>query len=670
MPFPDQGPECRKPTLLTAEESQSEGPEARVTGIMELSITTCSPLLSTEPEPVQGSSPKHHRALRIGDDIILPASGVRGAIRALLTRLLGGKLHTLDENAYLCQGRDVNLGPASERNSEPPIRCFLAEVVEPGDMLRDGTIRLGETRLIEGKSLQAKIVPQKINDHRPPDAQLKNKLWLGLESDHDGAEAARSFRVSKVSEEKSSQTPWRLRLSGWPIPRNLVKSEAAFRAAEGAENILRLGAEFWAAYMSRNAEGDRPELRKGDLVWLKPKHRELTEIRTAEDIESLQWARLGKAGTAMKDKIDPALHPASLDTDGAVDSVTDLFGQVPLSDQAAGPFASRICPENLVFTDAQTESVQLAPLMTPRPGCIAFYRDNQNPDAISKEDRLRGYKIYRTTNERGDSAPWNYAVQGEYKSAGKVKPADESNIIKSCELVAEGSTGRLRIAFRSLSRKELAMLIQLSQIPWRLGGGKPFGLGLCDVRLEELLDEQGAPLEIAEWQRNAADDGQLQLQGWQTEIDPEVMQRVKLWRTSQQPVDMLRYPRAVNQTVQGGHVWFGRHANPNKNRAGIESKGIDGELLQKIQAEGGLKNNGQNEVTLEGQVLLPLDAEDPAADLLYGYDAITVEDKRRGKNFLMRLELFDPSKQMHTTKKRGPNQGKNAASRKQQKKGR
>ena len=75
-----------------------------------------------------------------------------------------------------------------------------------------------------------------------------------------------------------------------------------------------------------------------------------------------------------------------------------------------------------------------------------------------------------------------------------------------------------------------------------------------------------------------------------------------------------------------------------------------------FQAEGGLKNNAQNEVTLEGQVLLPLDAEDPAADLLYGYDA----KEKRSDGKIISLELFDPSKQMHTTKKRGPNQGKNA----------
>jgi hypothetical protein len=71
-------------------------------------------------------------------------------------------------------------------------------------------------------------------------------------------------------------------------------------------------------------------------------------------------------------------------------------------------------PENLVFCNAlaKVQRVTLAPLAPPHPGCRAFYRDNVDPDAISDSDPLRGYKVYRTTNESGQDAPWRYEVQG------------------------------------------------------------------------------------------------------------------------------------------------------------------------------------------------------------------------------------------------------------------
>ena len=663
LPFSTQAPRRRRPTPLTVDESPAE--RNRLSGILELEVTTQSPLLTCHPNPIDDKDGhKTYQILRIGPDAIVPATGIRGALRTLLTVLTGGTLGYLNEHAYLCQGRDANLGPRGA-NSPPgtPAHCFLAEVVRPGTALRSGEVRLGRTMLVRVEDLErcyGKKLPR----------NARSQLWVGLDE---------RDRPVVVTEKRRPDAPWKLRLSGRPVnPRG--KREAIFLASP---DTLTLPPGLWAAYSGRNAHGDRPEPRKGDLIWLEPVDPEAKRIQRAEDVKSLQWARWGKTGQALKDKVPAQVLPDCLQTDGLVDEVTDLFGQVPMnSGSPAQAFAARVRPENLVFFDAASTAkrVRLAPLAPPHPGCIAFYRNNSDPNLISENDQLRGYKVYRTTREQGSQTPWLYDVQGVYDEGGRLKPGLQK-VSKTCDLLPAGATGQLRLAFRALTKRELALLLQACLVPWRLGGGKPLGLGLCTVRVTNLINEDGDPLQVPGWKIENGDGDSFQIEGWEAEVQ-DIAARVQMWTASQVPVDRLRYPRAVSENnfgkSRGGHVWFQRHAAPRMvtGKGGGREPGLGPlHIGGALQAAAERAGEPLDQVTplLAGQILPLFDPQNPEADLLYGYDGYDIDcqtlDRPRRRVYLQ-IEAFDDTQHVTGREQSEGSHGKDAQFRRAQKEGR
>ncbi len=653
LPFGEQR-EAHAPTPLTVDEVERQ----RVTGVLELEVTTQSPLLSCHPNPIkEEQGHKTYAALTIGNDVIVPATGIRGALRTLLTVLTGGTLGYMNEHAYLCQGRDVQLGPRGDNGSPTkPAKVFLAEVTKPGSTFRDGEIRLGETKLVRLTALE------RVNKRRLPRGDRGPTLWAGF--DDQGS-------LTTIKTKSTAQTPWKLKISGQPVGGRKAlekKREGAF-LPNGPPIVLP--SEFWEAYSGRNAHGSRPELRKGDLIWLEPKDPNATEITEATQIESIQWARWGKRGQPLKDEnvVPKHVWPDVMQDGDTVDTVTNLFGQVPGRGQQATSFAARIRPENLAFADARSKVFQehLAPLAPPHPGCMAFYRQSEAPDDVSEKDSLRGYKIYRTSQERGDQAPWKFNTQGVYDDFGKLK-SPKQKVNKTCELLPEGSVGTLRIAFRALSAAELALLIQATAVPWRLGGGKPLSLGLCHVRLTRILGEDGEDLrfegpEFAEW-TSTSEGGVFAVNGWQKQVG-HLSARVAMWCQSQLPVKRLRYPRAVtrnnHKNARGGHSWFQRHAMPRmvstgddgQREPGIAPLHVDGELKRLVTelAGEGIEPMDPTLPMIAGQLLPLFQPNAPDQDLLYGYDGIVTDlyqsDNRR--TFVKRIEEFDTGK--HVTGK-------------------
>ena len=420
LPFGDPRERRKPPTPLSVDEVE----EGRTSGILELTVRTESPLLSCHPkaEAEDASGHKAYRALAIGPDVIVPATGVRGSLRTLMTVLTGGTLGYLDEELWLCQGRDAQLGPAGERTrGQAPDHAFLAEVVVPGDLHHPGRVRVGETRLVEASVLETA--------YRSGPASGSSRSKKGALPRPEHGESVEYLWVSedgrRLGPKEGPETPWKVKLSGEPVNKR-GKREGLFRADPRPEAELTLPAALWAAYAGRNRHGVHPRLEKGDLVWLEPRSLGTTQVREPGDVVGLQWARWGKHGQRLLDVVrahHAAVLPDSMNPDGLVDEVADLFGQVPSVEGAAGPFAGRIRPENLVFRDAAdavTKSVRLAPLQAPHPGCAAFYRDRDDPDAIGGAgDGLRGYKVYRTTRARGADAPWLEATQAVYDEAGR-----------------------------------------------------------------------------------------------------------------------------------------------------------------------------------------------------------------------------------------------------------
>lgn len=151
-------------------------------------------------------------------------------------------------------------------------------------------------------------------------------------------------------------------------------------------------------------------------------------------------------------------------------------------------------------------------------------------------------------------------------------------------------------------------------------------------------------------------------------IDKDLANRMALWQASQEPVPHLRYPRAVvenrNKKNRGGHVWFGRHANPRKVIAGdglpsgLEVMYVTGDLATK---------SGRRSIS--PQVLPRFMVDEPLGDVLYGYDLFLgqgeewSEQTSNRQTFVKQLEPFDPTKHARQQDKSGGPQGQTGKSR-------
>ncbi|NCD33292.1 MAG: hypothetical protein EOL87_07720 [Spartobacteria bacterium] len=683
IPFPDQPPVRHAPTPLTIDEIELD----RFTGVIDIDVKLCSPLLTNDPvEIAEVDQHKTYRALTIDDHVIVPATGVRGSLRSLMSTLTGGTLGHIDEELWLCQGRDLNLGPASAQSKNKyPDQVFLGQVISPGGIYRDGQIQLGQTQLIKLKELETIALRSGVKLERP--GNNVSYLWL------DDAR-------SSISRSADARHPWKIKLSGRPIKKD-GKREGLFKA-DGP--IVTLPAALWSAYAGRNRHGIRPELKRGDLVWLEPIDLKLNKISTAAQIKSIQWARWGRGGERLLDII-AAAHPHQIpdayNPDGLVDEVTDLFGQVPredmvkevgcfangdVSDQPgpAGPFVARIRCSNLVFENAKNKcekEVVLAPLGQPHPGCAAFYRDPKEPNTQKAADKisnsklpLRGFKVYRNTSERDENAPWKYSVQGVYDETGNLKDPHQK-INKTVDLLPEtaGIKGRLRLTVRALNARELALLLAACSVDWRLGGGKPLGLGHCYAQSVILrkFEDDGLLHDIAQFTRD--DTGSSVLPEPYSGIiqkDKNLCERIELWRASQQQVDKLRYPRAVDENTngksRGGHVWFSRHAQPSKG----QDEHANAVGLQALHLEGNLKKEA-DAPRLSAQPLPMLNPDYPGNDDLFGYDLFAGEGEewfikqKNNERHYKKFEPFDPVKHARSSDKSGGNTSQNRNSRQQ-----
>ena len=625
LPFESDGPirERRQPTLLTADEQELG--EDRFTGVLRLAITTTSPLKSckVEPEDPNAAHPTY-RAMTIGNDVIVPATGVRGALRTLMTILTSGTLGYVDTNAFLVQGRDINLGPPTQRTTgRVPDRVFMAEVVTAGNYRKSGTIRLGdpiEPELIHTSNLESLSRTQW---SRKADAA---PVWIGFDKNDEAV----------ASDKLSDEFPYRLRLSGDPVGKGRQgKNEALYKPSKNPDDIIELPSQYWSDYCGRHAASDAcKELKAGHLVWLEMTDEFLDSGRKTiqvDDINSLQWARLGRSGRKIEDATAAIFLPDSWKDDGKVDEVTDLFGQVAdeRSNKKAISFAARVRPENLVFPDAasQCEATPLAPLMMPHPGCIAFYDKDDNPSTADGKKGLRGYKVYRTSRQSGAEGPWHYDHQSIYQRMDK-QPVGDNN--QTAYLLPPDTAGTLNIAVRGLSQRELALLHRACCVPWRLGGGKPLGLGACNVKIVGWIDELGEPFDPA---KAFGDD-------WLACAD-DIDDRVLAWKASQQPVDKLRYPRAGLGNSRGGHAWFMKHAKPRmsggiERDAGLQAINVTDPLKQEL-AEG--TSNGPDKI--DGQCLPFFNPNDPDGDWLYGYDLLPEEEKRDKVTYVKRFQKLD-----------------------------
>ncbi len=624
-----------EPTLRTADETERE----RLSGVLDLEIKTLRPLLTSQAEPRRKGEdpPKNSTALKIGQDVIVPATAVRGMLRNLMTILTSGTLANTNPNSWFCRGRDVNLGNGmgngsktfkSFKTPQTPEKLFLAKVIRNGDSFHSGEIRIGKCQLVSLGDL-----PNGIH-------QAKGPLYFTYQ------EGEKPVRWN--SESDKGKIKWELKLSG-KSPNSRNKKEALY-AEDPEQQPITVPAELWADYIARNINGTHPELCTGDLVWIEPMSKAETSIVSANQIASFQWARWGKRGNKLDELLpEKSYLPNFRQKDGKVDFVTNLFGQVSeTGDKTIPCFSGRIRPENLVFRDAVSKlckKIPLAVMASPHPGCFSFYLK-------ADELKLRGFKVYR--NPQKDDFPWEYKTQPIFDNHGNTADWNDSRLTHSADLLPSEQTGRLRIAFQALTPCELALLCRTCSLKyWRLGGGKPIGLGLCQPILKSvtILEDDGS------FRKAKPEEFQLD-----KNLCEKVEKQAKIWEATQEPVKKMRYPRAAKKNKdsiqRGGHSWFGTFSSPKKS--GEENEVQPVHVTEEFKILMNLSSQ-----KLEGQHLPEFDQNDPEADVLYGYD-VKLDPEKKDKNILYHRD-FEPFREHHqlpeNTKHLHPNESQNRESR-------
>jgi len=658
IPFPAE--EDRTERMRPTPTTQDEVDQQRFTGLIELKVKMLSPLLSPAPTPRDNGAARHQASqmLTIGNDVIVPASGVRGSLRTLMTILAGGTLGYIDRDLFLCQGRDTQMiipgmkEPSTEQTKDgKTLRwsyAVLAKVTRTGVGTKPGEVMPLETRAVSLKALREAEQGNDFERHcRPGRSQSSDQCFIDNPSN-----------PTQLSKSKTSATPWQVRFSGRPVESKKSdwdKCEGAFQ--EGSATPIELREDLWREYVGRHRGSAKPELCIGDIVWLQL--RPGVQVPVDEnDVLSIQWARWGRTGKPLSQCIPDHVRPDYLSHLQDVDIITNLFGQVApeIVNSCVPSFASRINPDNLVFKDQahHKKTVTMPPLLGPHPSCLAFYRECDDPYADAKSKNVSGYKVYRTTSERGRSAPWNINNYENHSTSAQGGAAS-NNVNRTVNLLPEGATGQLQIAVRSLSPVELAVLIQACQVPWRLGGGKPLGLGLCEVSDIRILNEDGGQVSMpANWKENAK----------------AMEEGVRWWVASQKPVSRLRYPSAVERNrrglVHGGQAWFKRHAEPRKQPDDSSVKGLQPRYL------GGSLRTKANASELPGQTLPLFDCDKPFDDVLYGYDMIVTPKKEIKRNNqaideIWAIEPFSCERHIRGNETSGPNTSQNRETRLEQK---
>lgn len=641
IPFPDHEPERHEPTLLSMDEIKTD----RMTGVMDITIKTCSPLLSAEDKVINDDQDKRQqgiqtrKARRIGQNYFVPATSMRGVLRTLTGIISGSALDYIDDNLWLCQGRDVRLGTEGRK-------LYLAKIVKKGTAFEDGKALFGEAKLVKDSALG-------IDDYsRIAFIDGTKELWIdNPDSDHPD-----------MVYEYDSNHPYRVKISGPKVDnkRNAKGKdephEGAFKQEEAlkeAQTII-LPSKLWLDYLGRNrhaGKGGKKSLEEGDLIWLEANTPDGI-IENGDHVKSIQWARWGREGVNFKETLkehDYGYMWPDSDSERKdnkkVDITSDLFGSVPLSDNAYNAFAGRVRPDNLVFeNDTGVTHCDMAPLSSPHPGCIAFYMDNEDYDEISLEDRPKGYKVYRTTKERGkDVEPWQYSVQPIFKNKDEIVPFERQKIACRAELIKEGAIGHFKLSYRSLTKKEFALLLLVLSCDLRIGGGKPFGLGHAEVTQVDAYDENGdnilsfTPDKKATLPTDYAKD-----------IPTEWIDRASDYCKTQLPVEKLRYPRTINGNKRGGMCWFALHASVKKNTKKQNDKEVEEKKLRGLETKWissnpehaklrELRQKGFDQIQAQG--LPKFEPLDPSCDMLFGYDVGFRFEKTENRNEMKDFKL-------------------------------
>lgn len=536
VPFPAQPPPRDKPhghhTLA------AEGNEARLTGRITARLVARSPLLVRNigsAAPLVDDVAKAPRT-SVGE-LFIPGSSLHGAIRSLHETLTGSCLRVFDPDfvpvyrdiasTALRKGWDLGVVDEVDHAGRPTslIRCeetgwvpltTLARAVPTGDAVTTGQrFRLAGEHFSERHSRQV----YKETVTLDPDGE-----WVVLVTD-DRARQDKHPYYCAVGRLPAAPSPATLTDRAW---------HEYLQAVEGAKQSF--AGEAQPSHAAERAQLDQPGTSLGDVIgdptlvrdqgrWLRPRRwlhpGQVVWLAPSNGgfVDGIALSYLwrtrgqGSAGERVPDGFHPCHDPGDLCPScrvfGSADvrDVSEHGVDRRLAEQRSYRGHVRVLDAVLESGGTLDEPVTVPGVGSPRPGSGQFYLDDPQHGEAKLEyqkprnrwgtpnarqpRRLRGRKFYWHTDPQTDER------RGRWRAHEHAPQGD------CVELVAAGSVYRLELTVDGLTRGELGGLVaalqpdclfatqaQPLQYPVtgdpeyaiHVGGGKPLGLGSCQVR--------------------------------------------------------------------------------------------------------------------------------------------------------------------------------------------
>ncbi|MGH3871376.1 MAG: hypothetical protein ACRDSR_07655 [Pseudonocardiaceae bacterium] len=543
VPFPAQPPQRGQPhghhTLAEQEK------KARFTGRITARLVTRSPLLVRNIDsaaPTADDVDDVARAPRTGANrLFIPGSSLHGAIRSLHETLTGSCLRVFDPDFVpvyrdvasdkLRKGWDLGVVDQVDDAGRPteltrcdetrwvPLETLVGAIPDRGVVTTGQRFNLDENEFSQqhGRKVYGKTAVATLD---------LQGTWVVLVTD-DGARNQKYPYYCAVGRLPTTPTPIALTDRAWQEYLRAVEDAKQWFASEQtppnftAERArldqpgTSIGDVIGGPQLARgHGRWLRPRrwIHRGQVVWLGPSKGRLVDGMAL----SYLWRTAGQGSTGERlpdDGFHPCHDPCRLCPSCRV------FGSADVRDVREQGVDRRLAEQRsyqghvrvldaVLESGGATEEVELPAMGSPRPGSGQFYLDDpqhskEKLDYQKPRNRwgtldplrprhLRGRKFYWHTDPQTDEQRQRWRAHDHAPARGK-----------KVELVAAGSSYRLDVVFDGLADAEIGGLVatlqpdrlfatQQQPLPYpvigdpeyaiHVGGGKPLGLGSCQVK--------------------------------------------------------------------------------------------------------------------------------------------------------------------------------------------
>jgi len=453
------------------------------------------------------------------DGCVIPGSSIKGAVRALHEALVDGCMRVLDtkfvpvyrEHASPEHRRGYVLGYIEDTEQGRPTKIRLSGEVQ---WVKAADVRAArddnDKRLASGQSYTiVGVATDEYSRSKFENPEITPKAEAPTEGDYTILVAATNSARDKnpfwCATSELSATVVDLSETCWS---DFVATVAGADEL-GPEGRLPVRVEHAREGMIGDALGPSKKLAKGQVVWVKPNagRTQVTQISL-----SALWRSKGH-GT-VEDRAGGYVPCASWE---ALCASCQIFGSAE-TDGSGNDGQQKSYRAHVRFGEGRMEAtggtrlrradlekaVQLAPLLSPRPGSGQFYLTNRSTRLSAKKGavplrqwgsaadsplrRLRGRKFY-----------WHGDPEAQRKArtlgAARHELRGQSEATTSrVDLAPPGTIVRSTVHFEGLTRLQLGSLLMSvdptlafgPEVRTRLGGAKPLGLGTVKPAIDSL----------------------------------------------------------------------------------------------------------------------------------------------------------------------------------------